>query len=200
MPKKSEGYVYFAKLPIANMVKIGYSGSHPDARLRSFEIGCPLPLERAGVIRGDVFLEQRLHRRFAHLRVKKNREWFRLEADLIEFIEKHTLEWKPSTVRKKAKKPRKKSKYFVSEAESRRWMRGFSIGTVKPDFPHQFAYRGYTGVSDGVRVGGRVRGKIQTYPSVPFSAGSLEQLEEAFRKKVDFKWNYLENHRALRSL
>lgn len=64
-------------------VKIGYS-KEPSARIRDFQTVSAKPLQVIAIIPGNLMAEQRLHRRFAHLR--EHGEWFRVEDELLEFL------------------------------------------------------------------------------------------------------------------
>lgn len=90
------GYVYFIapeallhrpKHDQGRVVKIGFTKSHPSARLAKLQTGCPLPLKLWAYTPGTVELEQALHRTFADLRHLG--EWFyaldKLE-DLMVFL------------------------------------------------------------------------------------------------------------------
>lgn len=77
------GWTYFIHAPELARIKIGCSQISPAKRLYDFMTGSPATLVGIGVIRGD-FYERPLQERFAAL--KWNREWFRAESILLEFI------------------------------------------------------------------------------------------------------------------
>lgn len=62
--------------------KIGRS-ENPESRLKDID-NSPEVTKIVHVIGRDVEME--MHRRFRHLRVRRNREWFHLRDDLIEFL------------------------------------------------------------------------------------------------------------------
>jgi hypothetical protein len=74
--------IYFIGRP--GLVKIGRSVD-PWARLGKLQTGAAEPLRMLLTMPGGAAQENALHRRFAHLRV--HGEWFRLTADLADFIE-----------------------------------------------------------------------------------------------------------------
>ncbi len=73
------------------MVKIGKTNTPPEQRLAALQSANPLELVILGVIAGDDTLESELHQRFASLRIRC--EWFRLEQEIVEFINTNTFPW-----------------------------------------------------------------------------------------------------------
>ncbi|MET4197320.1 hypothetical protein ABIA95_000138 [Bradyrhizobium sp. LA8.1] len=65
-------------------IKIGTSFK-PEKRIRGLEREIGRPLETLAIVPLEVADEGKTHQRFAHLRV--HGEWFRAEADLLQFIE-----------------------------------------------------------------------------------------------------------------
>jgi hypothetical protein len=76
--------IYFAKAEDTDLVKIGYTFSQPEKRLKGLQTGCPHELLLLYAIEGDQDGERELHRTFAHLR--ENGEWFRYEGELRSFL------------------------------------------------------------------------------------------------------------------
>ena len=81
------GKVYF--IECQGYVKIGFTGD-ANIRLTQLDCGNPFPLTLIGSIECLPEAEGALHRKFAHLRHKK--EWFWLSADLQAFIARGSLE------------------------------------------------------------------------------------------------------------
>lgn len=80
-PSPAPSGVYFIRSGEA--VKIGVSINVP-LRTTVLATGSPWPVDLLAVMPGDRAAEKRLHRRFAHLRLKG--EWFRAEPELLDFI------------------------------------------------------------------------------------------------------------------
>ena len=83
-----ECYVYFITTVGHPFCKIGMADS-PWHRRDGMQVGCPLELEIAALVRCDTrddaaCLEGQLHERFAHLRERG--EWFRLEGPLSDHL------------------------------------------------------------------------------------------------------------------
>lgn len=89
------GYVYFVRAALVGLIKIGYTGEAPDLRFFGLDGASPVPLERIGIISGDRRKERQLHIRFAHLRERG--EWFRPEAELLDFIRTRVAPWPESS-------------------------------------------------------------------------------------------------------
>lgn len=82
--KAAKSRVYFIFSEKQNAIKIGYS-IDPNQRLAAIQgsnAGC---LKLLKVIPGGLELEQKLHKRFKHLRL--GGEWFDAAPELIKFIE-----------------------------------------------------------------------------------------------------------------
>ncbi len=79
-------YVYFIRADIqpTPMVKIGHTTVDVHKRLNALQLGSPVELVMLGWVEALRQLEVDLHLKFKHLH--SHREWFRLEADLIEEI------------------------------------------------------------------------------------------------------------------
>lgn len=73
--------IYF--ISSGDAVKIGIS-QDVARRLESLQCGSPVELTLLGTRPGGEVEERALHQKFAHLRIRG--EWFRLERDLLEFI------------------------------------------------------------------------------------------------------------------
>lgn len=78
---KSRVYFIFSKKQ--NAIKIGYT-IDPDQRLATIQGSNPDSLDLLRVIPGGLELEQKLHRRFKHL--KRGGEWFDAAPELLKFI------------------------------------------------------------------------------------------------------------------
>lgn len=81
---RQHGKIYFVECRPLSAVKIGFTGSGPESRLKACQTGCPAPLRLLGSIPGQMFEEQRLHRAFKPLHIRG--EWFRNEWKLSDFI------------------------------------------------------------------------------------------------------------------
>jgi hypothetical protein len=77
----SGGKVYFIRC--GDSIKIGFS-KNPWSRLSSLKTGSPGNPQLLGYMPGSLDDERAAHEKFAHLR--ENREWFRAEPDLLDFI------------------------------------------------------------------------------------------------------------------
>ncbi len=66
------------------VVKIGFTKSHPSARMNNLQTGSPVTLELLAFIDGSPDLERAFHECFAELRWQG--EWFLLERKLHDFI------------------------------------------------------------------------------------------------------------------
>lgn len=78
------GYIYFIACEPLEAVKIGFTSKAPQARLAALQTGSPAPLKLECFVRGTQDEERRLHRAFEPLNI--NREWFRSEMKLFDFI------------------------------------------------------------------------------------------------------------------
>jgi hypothetical protein len=82
-PSRGRVMVYVAQPALGGPVKIGFCrGGHSAVhkRIAELEPGCPWPLRLVTTLEGGRYEENRLHHRFAHLRI--HREWFALEGEL----------------------------------------------------------------------------------------------------------------------
>ena len=82
LPSGSQDVVYF--LRAGPFIKIGKATHSPAMRVRELQTGCPYPIEVLHFLAGDVAMERKLHRRFAHCRA--HGEWFHASASLLAFI------------------------------------------------------------------------------------------------------------------
>lgn len=76
------GFVYFVS--DGRAIKIGFS-ERPDKRLTGLQVNTPNTLTILATVPAAVMDELSVQRRFEHLRVRG--EWFRMEPELLEFIE-----------------------------------------------------------------------------------------------------------------
>ena len=83
--EKPTSWVYFLRSGEAGPIKIGYTGTTPNARLSALQTGNPEPLRLIGAVPGTMADESRLHDRFASVRLQG--EWFRPVPELLNFIE-----------------------------------------------------------------------------------------------------------------
>jgi hypothetical protein len=74
------GFVYFIAAELLGVVKIGFSASHPDGRLKELQTGCPARLKLLAFVEGSLSEERQLHRRFSGLCT--HGEWFRFEGEV----------------------------------------------------------------------------------------------------------------------
>jgi hypothetical protein len=80
--QKDRGQIYF--ITDESAIKIGFS-KRPAKRMGNLQSGHPKPLKLIGSIDACAYEELIIHRRFDHLRLKG--EWFRIEEELLDFIE-----------------------------------------------------------------------------------------------------------------
>ena len=86
--RKHLGYIYFIRCDSSPVsIKIGWSRTHPTARLAALQGACPHSLSLAGFIRGHFDDERSLHQHFGNSRL--HHEWFSPTSDLINLIETH---------------------------------------------------------------------------------------------------------------
>jgi hypothetical protein len=78
-----DSFVYFIRS--GDYIKIGCT-TNIDARLDQFRTSNPI-IELLALIRGGREEEHKLHQRFEELRLKANREWFRYDDELKDFVE-----------------------------------------------------------------------------------------------------------------
>ena len=93
------GYVYFIHAVDLGMIKIGYSGNHPDDRFRAIQATSPVRLVLAGYIDGDLDLEHRIHHHFREYRA--HGEWFYECAEIWYMIPQSTYPDEPPGYRAK---------------------------------------------------------------------------------------------------
>jgi len=84
-------WVYFVFASHHGPVKIGFS-IDPMRRLAEIQRDWPEGLRLVGVVPGGFSEEQRLHKRFSHLRL--HGEWFRPDDELTTFIRETAHPWK----------------------------------------------------------------------------------------------------------
>lgn len=94
MLKLAKGTVYFVRA--GDKIKIGFS-TDAKTRINSLQTSNPERLELLGVIDGPESHERSLHHRFRHLHVLG--EWFRAEADLLDYIRVATGQPEPARPR-----------------------------------------------------------------------------------------------------
>jgi hypothetical protein len=75
--------VYFIQEGADGPIKIGYSAD-PQQRIRQLQTGARAQLHMLRTIEGSMGVERRLHRQFAHLRLRG--EWFKPEPELLAYI------------------------------------------------------------------------------------------------------------------
>jgi hypothetical protein len=75
------GYVYFLQGP-TGPIKIGWSAS-PYLRKVALERELGVRLATLSIVPGTMLDERRLHTRFAHLRLRPDREWFDAAPELL---------------------------------------------------------------------------------------------------------------------
>lgn len=84
---KVDSVVYFLLDPGTNCIKIGNSSlKNLSKRISEIQISTPNVLSVMGVMWGGLDVEKALHEQFAESRVRG--EWFRADADLLEYIQK----------------------------------------------------------------------------------------------------------------
>lgn len=84
--EKSPDLLYFIEMEgPERFVKIGIASSMMT-RLSNLQACCPYPVRVLKVVVGTWHLERSLHKRFADLHARG--EWFRLEGELAELIER----------------------------------------------------------------------------------------------------------------
>lgn len=78
------GIIYFVHAVGTDFVKIGFTQQRLSSRVFSLQVACPHELVPIAAFDGMQRYESIIHKRFAHLRVR--REWFRLTEELRKFI------------------------------------------------------------------------------------------------------------------
>lgn len=81
-----QGYVYVIGNLLQKVCKIGFS-ENPKKRIKSIQTGCPFVLNTLLLFEADKYTETRLHHKYAKYRISG--EWFSIEGELKESIEKH---------------------------------------------------------------------------------------------------------------
>ena len=76
--------IYFISAEALDFVKIGIT-KDLETRLKKLQTASPFKLQVLRTVKGEEPHELALHKRFAHL--KHNREWFRADLELLQFIE-----------------------------------------------------------------------------------------------------------------
>jgi hypothetical protein len=78
------GVVYIAWLEGTNLLKIGYSSSNAQNRVRNWSTGSPGQVIVVKEIGGTKRLEQELHARYAENRIEASgREWFKASKSMV---------------------------------------------------------------------------------------------------------------------
>lgn len=73
-PSVPKSCVYFIECVGHDLMKIGFSDSHPKARFRDLQIACPFELRIVATIQGATVRDEKaLHKKFTHL-------WFRVNG------------------------------------------------------------------------------------------------------------------------
>jgi hypothetical protein len=77
------GFTYF--LRDGDAIKIGYS-EKPKARISTLQTGSARTFEVLAVVPSFIAEEYETQQKFLHLRIRRDREWFRAEPELLNFI------------------------------------------------------------------------------------------------------------------
>lgn len=92
--KAAPGVIYFIQCGDFPIVKVGYTHSPCIAkRFTSLQTSSPFKLKTLLEVEGWLEQELDLHSRFRKLRIRG--EWYRLEGELLEFIQAHPKRPKP---------------------------------------------------------------------------------------------------------
>ena len=86
LPRSLDGWCYVYIAQAGAVVKIGRS-IDPAQRIRELQTTHPEELVLVAAVATHAALEAVIHERFQHLRTREAGEWFRLEPDLVAFIE-----------------------------------------------------------------------------------------------------------------
>lgn len=88
LPKRiGAGLIYFIEAVGGERIKIGFTAKNdPSARAKELQIASPFELKVIASFPGTLDTERRMHKQFAHLRVRPRGEWFRAGEDLRDFI------------------------------------------------------------------------------------------------------------------
>ena len=83
----ADGFVYFAVIgePYITHVKVGFTTSDPEKRVKSLQTGCPFPIKLLGYVFGSLEREHELHDVFASDRLSG--EWFAYSERVAEIID-----------------------------------------------------------------------------------------------------------------
>ena len=79
------GFVYFVQEEELRRIKIGFTTSHPLARIKTLRNASSQALNFIGFQLGDEKTEAKLHLRFKHLH--RRAEWFDPGEDLLKYID-----------------------------------------------------------------------------------------------------------------
>ena len=79
--------IYYLQSGLKGPIKIGYS-ENPPKRKSHLQTGNPERLRLIFSTAGNKYFEKKIHERFDHLRIRRDGEWFRPAADLLEFMDK----------------------------------------------------------------------------------------------------------------
>ncbi|TDQ34643.1 GIY-YIG nuclease family protein [Thiopseudomonas denitrificans] len=80
------GFIYFIQESELRNIKIGFTSSHPEKRLRSLACGNSQELKIIGLKIDSKPLEAKLHKRFGDLHVRN--EWYRPGEELMAYIDR----------------------------------------------------------------------------------------------------------------
>lgn len=81
------GKIYF--ISDCENIKIGFTKSNVEKRLKQLQTGCVKKLYILGYITGNIDDEKKLHTMFGASRIRCNGEWFRPTKDLLDYINQH---------------------------------------------------------------------------------------------------------------
>lgn len=85
------GFVYFMQAGEGGAVKIGFSATSVERRIKGNQVGCPQTITLLGVIEGNTALEKRFHKAFRRFAIRG--EWFEPHPRLLALIAK--ISWSP---------------------------------------------------------------------------------------------------------
>ncbi len=84
-PVKTVGYIYFILAERYDAVKIGFTRGAIADRLKHYKSATPYDYDLLKLIRGTMWEEKQLHKRFAKYQIRH--EWFDYSDELKEYIE-----------------------------------------------------------------------------------------------------------------